>query len=361
MFRKLLAVLLTVSMLAALFSGCAKQETQTVEPAEQQNASEPAEQAATEEPAAAPAESKVLRLAASDSAAYPLCKADTFFAEKVAELSDNSLKVDCYFDGVLGEEGDTIESLNLGLLELSRVSAGNMATFVPELALFNLPFLFKDVDHFWSVLNGDVGEIYKQLFEKAGFKLVAFYDEGTRNIFSKTKCIVTPEDLAGVKIRTMGVQSIQDAFAALGASPTPMSSGEVYTSLSQGLLDACENNFSTVYTLKWYESAKYFTNTEHLRVPSVLVCGLEYWNSLSAQEQDVIMQAAAASVAYASEIFDSEEAAAREALLAEGCVYQELTAEQKAAFAEKCANVYLTYTQDAVSKDIFDKIVALGN
>lgn len=359
MYKRILAVFLVVCMSAALFAGCAKQEVQTEQPVAQQTA-EPVEPTAPAPAADEPVEVKVLRLAASDSAEYPLCKADTFFAEKVAELGGGNLKVDCYFDGVLGEEADTIESLNLGLLELSRVSCGNMAAFVPELALFNLPFLFKDVNHFWRVLNGDVGDIYKQLFEKAGFKLIAFYDEGTRNIFNKTACVTSPADLTGLKIRTMGAQSIQDAFAAMGASPTPMNSGEVYTSLSQGLLDACENNYSTVYTLKWYEAAKYFSNTEHLRVPSVLVCGLDYWNSLSAEEQEVIMKAIEASVAYASETFDSEEAASKEALLAEGCVYQELTDEQRNAFAATCTNVYEKYAQDEVSKEIYDKIVALG-
>lgn len=304
-------------------------------------------------------ETRVIRIAASDPADYPLCKADTYFQEVLGELSGGKIEVQTFFDGILGEESDTVESCKLGMLELTRVSAGNMANFVPELALFNLPFLFKDRAHFNTVIDGEAGEIYEGLFENAGLKLLSFYEEGTRNIFAIKAPITTPEELKGVKIRTMGAQSVQDGFSAMGASPTPMNSGEVFTSLSQGLLDACENNYSTIYALRWFESAKYFTNTEHLRVPSVVCCSLDYWNSLSAEEQAWIQEALQQAKAYAADEFQKGEEEAFEALLAEGCQYTELTEEQRDAFADKCKDIYQKYATTEESKKILNLIQEL--
>ena len=360
--NKLLAVFLAFVMCVVLLGGCAAAPAQTDSPASEPEA--PAEAApeaeAVEPQAAASGSAKIIRIAASDPADYPLCKADTHFQDVVNQLSGGQVEVQTFFDGILGEESDTVESCKLGMLELTRVSAGNMASFVPELALFNLPFLFKSKEHFNAVIDGEVGDLFESLFEKAGLKLIAFYDEGTRNIFTIKAPVTTPDDLKGVKIRTMGAQSIQDGFSAMGASPTPMNSGEVFTSLSQGLLDACENNYSTIYALRWFESAKYFSNTEHLRVPSVVCCSMEYWNSLSEQEQGWIMEGAAQAKAFASETFDTGEAEALQQILEAGCIYTELTAEQRNTFAEKCSDVYQKYatTEDAVK--ILDIINSLG-
>lgn len=336
--KRIFAMVMVIVMCAALLIGC------SASPAAQDAVTTSAPQGEAE------TEAKVIRIAASDPADYPLCMADTRFQEVVSELSGGKLEVQTFFDGILGEEADTVESCKLGMLELTRVSAGNMATFVPELALFNLPFLFKSKEHFNAVIDGEVGEIFQGLFEKAGLKLIALYDEGTRNIFTIDAPLTSPDGLKGVKIRTMGAQSIQDGFTAMGASPTPMSSGEVFTSLSQGLLDACENNYSTIYALRWFESAKYFSNTEHLRVPSVVCCSLDYWNSLSADEQGWIMEAAKQAKAYAAEIFDDSENEAFQKLIDAGCIYTELTEEQRSAFAEKCKDVYQKYatTEDAI-------------
>ena len=311
--------------------------------------------------AAAPkSETRIIRLAASDTADYALCRADTYFQGVLGEISGGKIEVQTFFDGVLGEEADTVESCQLGALELTRVSAGNMATFVPELALFNLPFLFKSLDHFNAVIDGEVGEMYQALFEKAGYKLLALYDEGARNIFAVDGPVVTPEDLDGLKIRTMGAQSIQDGFAAMGASPTPMNSGEVYTCLSQGVLDACENPNSGIWSLRWFETAKYFSNTEHLRVPSVLCCSLNYWNSLTEEEQGWITEAAKQAKAYAAEIYYAGEEEAFDNLIAAGCEYTELTAEQRGVFAEMCKDVYDKYRTTEEAGQILDMINALA-
>lgn len=329
--KKYLALILAVLMMATMLVGTASAE-----------------------------EPKVIRLAASDPASYPLCMADTYFGERLAEISGGALVVETFFDGLLGEEADTVEGLSLGMLEMARVSAGNMATFIPELELFNLPFLFTGAEHFKAVITGDVLGMYEELFDAAGYKLITLYEEGTRYIFNKTKSIVTPADLAGVKIRTMGAQSIQDGFKAMGASPVPMSSGEVYTSLSSGILDACENNYSTIWSNRLFENAKYFSNTEHLRVPSVLLCSKDYWEAFTAEEQAWIAEAAADAFVYASETFDKGEEEAFAALIDAGCIYTEITAEQRAEFAALCTDVYAKYAINETAQQILDAIAALA-
>ena len=345
--KKLTAILLAAILAAALLCGCGSTDTA-------------GNQAAGAALSDTSADVKVIRLAASDPASYPLCQADSRFAEKLGELSGGNLKVETFFDGVLGEETDTVEGLGLGMLEMARVSAGNMSTIIPELQLYNLPYLFTSEEQFLAAITGDVKDIYAGLFEKAGYKLITFYDEGTRYIFNKTECITEPSQLKGLKIRTMGAQSIQDGFAAMGASPTPMSSGEVYTSLSQGIIDACENNYSTIYSNKLYEAAKYFSNTEHMRVPSVLLCSLDYWNGFTAEEQEMIVEAAAVAFVYAREVFNSGEKEAFDAMLAEGCVYAELSDEQRAAFAELCAPVHEKYASNDISRQILEQMRALA-
>lgn len=348
--KKLTALLLAAILTASLLCGCGSTTAAGTEA--------DTWAAGAAEPNTS-ADVKVIRLAASDPASYPLCQADSYFAEKLGELSGGKLKVETFFDGVLGEEADTVEGLGLGMLEMARVSAGNMSTFIPELELYNLPYLFTSEEQFLAAITGDVKNIYAGLFENAGYKLITFYDEGTRYIFNKTECVTEPAQLKGLKIRTMGAQSIQDGFAAMGASPTPMSSGEVYTSLSQGVIDACENNYSTIYSNKLYEAAKYFSNTEHMRVPSVLLCSLDYWNGFTAEEQEMIAEAAAAAFDYAREVFNAGEQEAFDAMMAEGCVYAELSDEQRAAFSALCAPVHEKYASNDISRQILEQIRAL--
>lgn len=363
MRSKFIAISLAVILLAGLFSGCSSNEGSQggVEP----QVSKPSE---TEVSIAEPEvsndsgvtyEAIAIRLADSDDKEYPLAMASQYFSDYLKKATNGAVSVECFFAGTLGEEPDTVESLNLGLLEMTRISCGAAAAYVPELDIFNLPFLFENEEHFWRVLDGEVGQIYEDLFEKNNLKLITFYFEGIRNMFSTKSCITSVAEIKGVKVRTMGAQSIQDAFSAMGALPVPMNSGEVYTSLSQGVIDACENNYSSITDHMWYEAAPYFSNTNHLMVPCVMLCSLDYWNSLQPETQTIIMEAADAARDYANEIFADLEQEAFDKIIASGAEYKELTDDARMEFTVACEPVYDKYRAIGLNKEIFDIIESL--
>lgn len=301
-------------------------------------------------------ETVVLKLSQSTPATNPVSEGLTNFSEKVEEISGGNVKVDVYFDAQLGSEPASIEGLNLGTIEMTRVATANMASFVPELEVFNLPFMFKDNEHYWNVLNGEVGDFFKAKFEEKGFKLLTFYEDGSRNVYHHEKFIETAEDLKGVKIRTMTSSIIQKSFEAMGASPTPMNFGELYTALQQGVVDAGENNYSTIYTSKQYEVAPYITKTAHYRMPSVLIMSISSWNSLTSEQQAFVQEAADKSQTWEIEHFKSVDEGYLEKALEDGAQVMEFPTAEKDKLVEMLKPVY-DECNELVGSDLVNKII----
>lgn len=301
-------------------------------------------------------ETIVLKLSQSTPADNPVSEALTFFSEKVDTLTDGSVKVDVHFDASLGSEPESIEGLNLGTIEMTRVATANMASFIPELEVFNLPFLFRDADHYWNVLNGEIGDFFKAKFEENGFKLLTFYEDGTRNIYHTSKFIETAEDLHGVKIRTMTSPLITKAFKAMGAAPTPMNFGELYTSLQQGVVEAGENNYSTIFTSKQYEVAPYITTTEHYRIPSVLIMSMSAWEKLSPEQQELVQKAADESREWEIPHFVEVDSAYLQKALDDGAKEQPLAQSERDRLLEMLQPVY-DECNKTVGNDLVTKII----
>lgn len=301
-------------------------------------------------------ETVVLRLSQSTPSDNPVSEALTYFSEQVDELTGGSVKVEVHFDAALGSEPASIEGLTLGTLEMARVATANMASFVPELEVFNLPFLFRDSDHYWAVLNGEVGDFFKEKFEENGFKLLTFYEDGTRNIYHTDKFIETVEDLQGVKIRTMTSPMIQKAFTTMGAAPTPMDFGELYTALQQGVVDAGENNYSTIYTSKQYEVAPYITTTEHYRIPSVLIMSMSSWESLTPEQQEQVQQAADLSCEWEIPHFIEADQEYLQAALEDGAKEQAMPQEERDRLVEMLQPIY-EECNEQVGNDLVTKIL----
>jgi tripartite ATP-independent transporter DctP family solute receptor len=310
----------------------------------------------TQEKATDSAKPIVLRIGHGNSADYPVSEALAVFADKVEAYSNGSIDVQVFNDGALGQERDCIEGVNLGTMEMARVNCGNMASFVSELNAFSIPFIFRSQEHYWNVLNGEVGDFFVKRFQEKGYKLLCWYDEGARNIYNKEKFIETPEDLKGLKIRTMGAQSIQDGFKALGASPTPMNFGEVYTSLQQGVIDAAENNYASIFTSKQYEVAPYLTDTAHLRIPGVLIMNLKLYKSFTTEQQEIIQKAANESRDWEIERFTTKEEDFKKQIIEDGAKFKALTEDQHAEMAELCAPVFDKYDK-IIGQDIVKMII----
>lgn len=297
---------------------------------------------------------KVIRLAHGLDASHPVHKAMTFMGKRLAEKSDGSMQIKIYPSQQLGTERECLELLQIGSLGMTKVSVGVLENFVPDLKLFGLPFLFRDKEHSHKVLDGEIGKELLDASLSVRLKGMAFYDAGSRSFYTK-KPVNKPEDLKGLKLRVMESQTAIDMVRNLGGSPTPISWGELYTSLQQGIVDGAENNLPSFYLSHHYEVCKYYIVDEHTTLPDMLLISTTIWNSLSDQEKKWMEEAAQESVEYERKIWEEAENHAMEEIKKAGV---EVIYPDKGPFREKVSGMYETFKQDAHLKEIIEAIQA---
>ena len=238
-----------------------------------------------------------MRLAHGLNDKHPVHLAMVKFAELAKQKSNGELDIKVFPNGTLGQERETLEQVQNGILEMTKASASPLETFAPEYKVFNLPFVFRSKEHFFKVLDGQVGETILNASKSRGFIGLTFYDAGARSFYAK-KPINTPDDLKGMKIRVQQSPTTIKMIQALGASPTPMAWGEVYPALQAGVVDGAENNVTALTTGRHGEVSKFFSQTEHQMVPDVLVISTAKWDSLKKPLQDALRAAAQESFVY---------------------------------------------------------------
>ncbi|MDE0305898.1 MAG: TRAP transporter substrate-binding protein [Albidovulum sp.] len=265
-----------------------------------------------------------------------------WFADRVA-ARDAGLSIEVLDGAQLGGERDYIEGMMLGSIQMAQVSTAPVSGFIPEFDLFSLPYLIRDTEHFKNVVSGPIGEKFSELAEGRGLKILAWFDNGYRNVFNKVRPVVTPEDMDGLKIRVMESPLMVNTLNAMGGSATPMSYSELYTALEQGVLDGGENAAGNVLNDKFYEVTGYFSMTQHFRPPGIVAISLGTWNGLSAEQQAVLVEEAAALQDYEIQLTGEVGAAALEELEAKGMMINEADV---AAFRERMGPVY----EDFISK-----------
>ncbi len=248
----------------------------------------------------------VLKLAHGLDPSHPVHKGMVYMAERLAEKSEGRATIQVIAGGVLGSERDNVEQLQKGSLAMTKVSAAAMEIFIPEMAVFGLPYIFRDHDHFWNALNSPVGRELLTLGNEAGLWGLCYYDSGSRNFYTTTKPILTPDDLRGQKIRVMESRTAMDMIRVMGGEPTPISWGELYTSLQQGVVDGAENNPPSFYTSRHYEVCKFFSMNEHTRIPDVLLINADIWEALPIEVQAWLQEAADESSVYQRELWKIE-------------------------------------------------------
>jgi tripartite ATP-independent transporter DctP family solute receptor len=248
----------------------------------------------------------VLKLAHSLDITHPVHKAMVYMAEKVKEKSAGRMKVEIFPNEQLGTEKECIEALQLGYLAMTKTSTAVMEGFVPRMKIFGIPYLFRDSEHFWKVLNGPIGKQLLLAGESKGLRGLCFYDAGARSFYSK-KEIKSPADLEGLKVRVMKSIMSVDMIKAMGGSPTPIAWGELYTSLDQGVVDAAENNPPSFRTSRHYEVCRYYTLDEHTRLPDILLISVRVWNNLKPEFQQILQEAVDESVEYERKIWAEAE------------------------------------------------------
>lgn len=274
------------------------------------------------------------------------------FEKEVEEKSGGSIQVDLYGDAQLGSATETIEGMQMGTIECAFTSTAAMSAFVPEFAYVDAPFIFRDADHAHAVVDGEIGQwIGEQCVSKQGVRIMGWYDTAFRNIYS-TKAIRTLDDFRGLKIRTMQSDLHLQTFEALGCLPVSMSSSEVYTALSQGTIDAAENNISYVQNQSMYEVTDYIILTGHFYAFCTIMIAESVYQSLTPEQQEIVMTAAANSVTFERELMEQQNNDARTFLEGEGIEFIEM---DRTALREAVQSVYDNNT-DLLDPAIIEKI-----
>lgn len=210
-------------------------------------------------------------------------------AELVEERTGGRVVIEVYPDRQLGEEREMVEGLQLGSVDMTVVSTGPLGSFVPEINILDLPFLFEDSEHAYRVFDGEIGRELLDLFEAQGIVGLAIVENGWRHLTTRIP-VDGPEDLAGIRLHTMQNPVHMSAFAALGAHPVPMAWGEVFTSLGQGVIDAQENPITVIYTNSLWEVQDHVTLTGHVYGPHVVLFSRMVWEGLPEEARSVILE-----------------------------------------------------------------------
>ena len=277
----------------------------------------------------------------------------TAWAESTQKATNGALQFKQFPSSALGGERELVEGLQLGTVEAGIVSTGTLSNFVPEVGVTDIPFLFRDSAHARKVLDGKTGQDILKKFEGRGLIALAWGEQGFRHITNAKRVIAKPDDLKGLKIRTMENPVHITAFRALGASPTPMAWPEVIGALQQGTIDGQENPLSVIVSAKLSEVQKHLALTGHVYSPAVLLISPKLWNSLNDAQKSAVRQGARDGALAMRKFVDDVEAKAVSDLRAQGM--QVTTVSDKAPFQQALGSAYREYAAK-FGKDVLDQI-----
>jgi tripartite ATP-independent transporter DctP family solute receptor len=294
----------------------------------------------------------VLKLGHSLDQNHPVHKAITFMADRVREKSGGTVEVQVYPNGQLGSETESLEQLQRGALAMTKTSTAPLESFVPQMAIFGVPYVFRDEEHFWKTANGTIGDELLDSTSPHGLKALCFYDAGARSFYTISKAIKSPADLRGLKIRVQQSKTSMDMAQALGASPTPVDYGELYTALQSRMVDGAENNLPSFYFSRHFEVCKHYAMDEHTRVPDILLMSKKVWDQLAPEVQTWLQEAADESSQFQRDLWHKES----DRVLAESeKAGVSVTYPDKQAFADRVGPMHESYQGSAVG-DLLNRI-----
>ncbi len=301
----------------------------------------------------------VFSYAENQAADYPTSLGAYRFAELVEERTGGRIKIMVWPDGELGVERDIIRQMQFGGVDFARVSLSQLAEYIPELNPLQMPYLYKDSEHMWRVLDGEIGESF--LGKVGAYELVglSWYDAGARNFYTAAKPITVLEDMKGMRIRVQESDLMADMVEALGASAVLGEYADVYANIERGIVDGAENNWPSYESMSHYEVAGYFTVDEHTRVPEMQLCSAHTWEKLSGEDREILAECAKESALYERECWTLREKESRQIVTSKGAKVVELSAEEKKRFFNAVKGVYEKYCGDYM--DIVDEIIAMGD
>jgi tripartite ATP-independent transporter DctP family solute receptor len=291
--------------------------------------------------AAAPGQAQEWRgwnIHASD---YPNGRGMDRFAELVGQRTNNRIRMRTYHSAQLGQQDEAIQQMRLGSIDFANFNLSPFNNLAPSTQVVTLPFLFRDVAHMQRAIDGIAGEEIARDLEGIGIIALAWYDAGARSIYT-TRAVRTPADLRGMKIRVQTSDLWIDLMRALGANPTPLPFGEVFTSLQSGVIDGAENNWPSYESTRHFEVARFYSTTEHSNVPEVLAVSRQRWQRLNEQERNILRDAARESATFQRQIWAERERASRQTVERAGVTVIEIA--DRRPWSELMTPVYQKYT-----------------
>ena len=354
MKKRILSVLMVAAMTTAVFAGCGSSSTGS---AAGSTAASTGSAAASGSAAAATGDAEYSMIAGTTTPdAHPYNLGLVKMGELINEKTNGAVELDVFGNSQLGGERDLIEGLQLGSVQVTCVSTAPLSGFTDMFLVFDLPFIFETTEQARAVMDSEVGEQILHSVDEQGLVGLAWFENGFRNVTNNVKPVTVPDDLKGIKIRTMENPIHMAAFKVMGADPTPMAMGDVFTALQQGTIDAEENPVPIVETNKFYEVQKYISMTGHLFSPAPVFIGKDYFESLPAEYQDAIKEAADEATPYQREQIDEQNVSGLESLKSNGMEANEV---EKAPFQDATKSVYDEYVKEGtgcVSPDLYSQV-----
>ncbi|GHF52901.1 TRAP transporter substrate-binding protein [Seohaeicola zhoushanensis] len=305
---------------------------------------------------AAQACERTLRSSDTHPDGYPTVEAVKAMGKILEEKTGGKLCIEVFHSAQLGQEKDTIEQTQFGVIDMNRVSLGPFNNMIPETQIPSLPYIFRSTEHMHKVMDGPIGEEILAAFSDHDLVGLAFYDAGSRSFYNSQKPINSMADLSGMKFRVMQSDLFVDMVGALGANATPMPYGEVYSSIQTGVIDGAENNYPSYESSGHFEVAKYLTLDQHLIVPEILAMSKKTYDSLSADEQAAVRAAAKESVLVMRDLWAAREKASEDKVRAAGV--EVITDIDKTPFIEAMVPVYQKYVTSDKLKSLVERIQA---
>ena len=250
------------------------------------------------------------------------------------------LKIHAFWGGSAGGDLAGAQATRAGTQEIVCTSGSALMGIVKELGVFDLPFLFANEKEAYAVLDGPAGQYFNKKLEAAGLVNLAYWENGFRNLTNSRRAVTKIEDFDGMKVRIMQNTIFLDTFKTLGANPTPMAFGEVFTALETKAIDGQENPFSTIETAKLYEVQKYLSITRHAYSPFFVLYSKKLWDQLTPQEQAVLREAALAGQTVQRDASRAQDEKSLAMLKSRGMVVSEFSPAEKARVVDKLKPIY---------------------
>lgn len=278
-----------------------------------------------------------------------------YFGEILDQRSGGRIDVQMFPNSQVGDDLQMMNALQSGTLEMTYPSTSPATSIVPDLRIFDLPFLFPTPEDADEVLDGPIGQEMLDSFDGSGIKALAFAENGYRQLTNDVRAVATPEDVEGLALRVMENPIQVSIWETLGANPTSMAFGEVFSALEQGVVDGQENPWSTILTSRFNEVQQHGSQTRHVYSPFIIMIGEEFYEGLCEGDQELIQEAAIQARDYQRTIAREYDDYAREALAETGMEITVLDDEQLAAFQEAVQPVYEQW-RDEIGGELIDSV-----